>query len=87
MFTGGVTHAEPAHHGMGSSLACGVQAISQDSDAKALILLLGDMSWIRPGTLETLLAGAAEDTIVMPDARCPMPDARCPMPQASADIR
>lgn len=63
-----IVRCEHAHHGMGSSLACGVQAISQASDAKALMLLLGDMPWIRPGTLETLLAGATEDSIVVPVA-------------------
>jgi molybdenum cofactor cytidylyltransferase len=61
-----IVRCEHAHHGMGSSLACGVQAISQASDAKALMLLLGDMPWIRPGTLETLLGQAAEDSIVVP---------------------
>jgi molybdenum cofactor cytidylyltransferase len=61
-----IVRCEHAHHGMGSSLACGVQAISQASDAKALMLLLGDMPWIRPGTLETLLGRAAEDSIVVP---------------------
>ncbi|MGH1449362.1 MAG: nucleotidyltransferase family protein [Pseudomonadaceae bacterium] len=61
-----IVRCEHAHHGMGSSLACGVQAISQASDARALMLLLGDMPWIRPGTLETLLGRAAEDSIVVP---------------------
>lgn len=52
--------------GLGQSIAASVECISQASDADALVLLLGDMPFIQPGTLATLLAHASREGICRP---------------------
>ena len=52
--------------GMGHSLAAGVQAIQQASNAEAIALLLGDMPWISTDSLQTLARLAQQDRILLP---------------------
>ena len=58
-----------AQRGMGSSLACGVQALAASSDASAAAILLGDMPWLAGQTLRDLCARATERHIVLPTYR------------------
>jgi len=52
--------------GMGHSLADGVTALMQTSDADAVAILLGDMPWIHPSTFRHLLAQADPQRIIVP---------------------
>ena len=58
-------HAEHAVHGMGASLAAGIDALTA-SDAHAVAVLLGDMPWIAAATLTTLARQADQQSIVLP---------------------
>ncbi|MDQ7731852.1 nucleotidyltransferase family protein [Halomonas sp. SpR1] len=58
-----------AHLGLGASLAEAVSALSRDArfnSAEAVAILLGDMPWIKQGTLRALQQLATRDTIVRP---------------------
>lgn len=57
--------AEHADEGMGSSLAAGVCALEQ-SQAKAVAVLLGDMPWVQAQTLQQLKALSTAQQIVVP---------------------
>lgn len=61
-----VIRCQEAEEGMGCSLACGVRSLAQTTSADALVILLGDMPWIRSGTLVFLLSAADADRIVVP---------------------
>lgn len=52
-----------ASAGMGDSLAAGVAA---SAEAAGWLVLLGDMPFIQPATLEAVLAAMAEDRIAVP---------------------
>jgi molybdenum cofactor cytidylyltransferase len=52
--------------GMGASLAAGMRALSRDSHAEAVAILLGDMPWVRDETLRALRARACTQSIVRP---------------------
>ncbi|MFJ3077523.1 NTP transferase domain-containing protein [Pseudomonas sp. NPDC087029] len=51
--------------GMGHSLAAGAASLI-DSDAQAVAILLGDMPWIAPASLNHLAEVATASTIVLP---------------------
>ncbi len=55
-----------AANGMGHSLADGVAALMQTSDADAVAILLGDMPWIQPSTFRHLLAQVDPQRIIVP---------------------
>ena len=61
----GIIWAEQAGEGMGSSLAAGVCALEQ-SQAKAVAVLLGDMPWVQAQTLLQLKALSTAQQIVVP---------------------
>ncbi len=52
--------------GMGHSLAAGAERLLAESSADAVAIFLADMPHIRRDTLETLLAHASADNIVLP---------------------
>lgn len=60
-----VVYSPDAALGMGSSLASGVASLA-DSTAQAVAILLGDMPWIAPTTLEQLADAATRSTILFP---------------------
>ncbi|WP_207882579.1 nucleotidyltransferase family protein [Pseudomonas sp. 30_B] len=60
-----VIHSPDAALGMGHSLAAGAASLG-DSDARAVAILLGDMPWIAPETLRTLVDAASASTILFP---------------------
>jgi molybdenum cofactor cytidylyltransferase len=60
-----VVRSPDARLGMGHSLAAGIQAL-QASRATAVAVLLGDMPWIAPDTLRTLVAMADPERIALP---------------------
>lgn len=55
---------EDAESGMGHSLACAAQHIP--NDWQAVLICLGDMPFIKPETLDAILAASAADAIVVP---------------------
>jgi molybdenum cofactor cytidylyltransferase len=55
-----------AADGMGSTLACGSAACD---DWDGLLVVLGDMPWVRPGTLRAIRTALAVDRIVQPQYR------------------
>lgn len=61
-----IVRSESAIHGMGHSLASGIQAITQQARADAVAVFLGDMPWINPESLHYLLALASPEHIVVP---------------------
>lgn len=61
-----VVRSESAAHGMGHSLASGIQAIKQQAQADAAAVFLGDMPWINLDSLGYLLALASPEHIVVP---------------------
>lgn len=61
-----LVRSESAVHGMGHSLASGMQAIKQHARADAVAVFLGDMPWINPESLLYLLALASPEHIVVP---------------------
>lgn len=61
-----VVRSESAAHGMGHSLASGIQAIGQQAQAEAAAVFLGDMPWIEVDSLSHLLALASPEHIVVP---------------------
>lgn len=60
-----IVRAEQAALGMGTSLAAGVTALLQ-TQAQAVAVLLADMPWIAPGSLQTLCRQASAAHIVLP---------------------
>ncbi|GLK90463.1 nucleotidyltransferase family protein [Pseudomonas turukhanskensis] len=61
-----VVFSAGAEQGMGHSLADGMVALSAQSSADAVAILLGDMPWIAPATFGQLLSQASADHIVVP---------------------
>lgn len=61
-----IVRSESAVHGMGHSLASGIQAIKQHARADAVAVFLGDMPWINSESLLYLLALASPEHIVVP---------------------
>lgn len=61
-----IVRSESAAHGMGHSLASGIQAIEQQTQAHAVAVFLGDMPWIKADSLGYLLALASPEHIVVP---------------------
>ena len=61
-----LVRSESAAHGMGHSLASGIQAIEQQAQADAAAVFLGDMPWIKADSLGYLLALASPEHIVVP---------------------
>ena len=59
-----LVRAAQAKHGMGSSLAAGIQSLA-NTQATAVAVLLGDMPWISVATLEQLQAQADAEHIVV----------------------
>ena len=57
--------AERAEDGMGTSLAAGIVALSP-TPAEAVAVLLADMPWMAPDTLQQLHAQARRERIVLP---------------------
>ncbi len=57
--------AEQAERGMGASLAAGVTALLH-TQAQAVAVLLADMPWVAPGTLQALCRQASAARIVLP---------------------
>lgn len=55
-----------ADQGMGASLAAGIQALSYDSEALAVAVVLGDMPWLSGDTLASLCSRASDQVIVRP---------------------
>lgn len=62
-----VVRAERADDGMGVSLAAGIRAVAETSDAGAVAVLLGDMPWIDVETLVKLKGLAGTERIVVPE--------------------
>jgi molybdenum cofactor cytidylyltransferase len=60
-----VIHSPHAALGMGHSLAAGADSLD-DSQAQAAAILLGDMPWIAPQTLQQLADAASASTILFP---------------------
>jgi molybdenum cofactor cytidylyltransferase len=60
-----VIHSPDAALGMGHSLAAGVASLGA-SQACAVAILLGDMPWIAPQTLQQLADAASASTILFP---------------------
>ncbi|MDD1962499.1 MAG: nucleotidyltransferase family protein [Pseudomonas capeferrum] len=60
-----IVRAEQAALGMGASLAAGVTALLQ-TQAQAVAVLLADMPWIAPGSLQALCRQASAAHIVLP---------------------
>ncbi len=60
-----VIHSPDARLGLGHSLAAGAASLV-DSQARAVAILLGDMPWIAPQTLQTLVEAASASTILFP---------------------
>lgn len=60
-----VIYCANAALGMAHSLAAGVQALERESGC-ALAVLLGDMPWIAPNSLQRLSAAASAERIVFP---------------------
>lgn len=52
--------------GMGHSLASGVQALLEESQAQAVAIFLGDMPWLRAESVRTLMCQADPARIVVP---------------------
>nr|WP_298164286.1 nucleotidyltransferase family protein [uncultured Pseudomonas sp.] len=61
-----IVRSESAVHGMGHSLASGIQAIERQAQAAAVAVFLGDMPWIKMNSLGYLLALASPEHIVVP---------------------
>jgi molybdenum cofactor cytidylyltransferase len=61
-----VVFSAGAEQGMGHSLADGMAALSAQSSADAVVILLGDMPWIAQATFGQLLSLAGADHIVVP---------------------
>lgn len=61
-----IVRSESAAQGMGHSLASGIQAIEQQTQADAAAVFLGDMPWIDGDSLGYLLALASSGHIVVP---------------------
>lgn len=55
-----------ADQGMGASLAAGIRALSDDSEALAVAVVLGDMPWLSGDTLASLCSRASDQVIVRP---------------------
>lgn len=62
----GVIVAESAEQGMGESLAAGIRALSIESQAPAVAVVLGDMPWLSKDTFALLYSRASERVIVRP---------------------
>ncbi|WP_111413187.1 nucleotidyltransferase family protein [Billgrantia lactosivorans] len=62
----GTVVAETAEQGMGASLAAGIRALSSESQALAVAVMLGDMPWLSGDTLALLCSRASERAIVRP---------------------
>jgi molybdenum cofactor cytidylyltransferase len=60
-----VIHSPDAALGMGHSLAAGAASLD-DSEACSVAILLGDMPWIAPQTLQQLVEAASASTILFP---------------------
>ncbi|MFQ6576412.1 nucleotidyltransferase family protein [Pseudomonas sp. UM16] len=60
-----IVYSLEAGQGIGHSLAAGV-AVLADSGAQSVAILLADMPWIAPTTLEKLADAATPSTIVFP---------------------
>lgn len=58
--------SQAAAQGMGHSLADGVAALTAQTSADAVAILLGDMPWILPATITQLAAQADAEHIVVP---------------------
>lgn len=61
-----VIRSEQAELGMGHSLASGVRQLLASSRAQAVAILLGDMPWIAPLSLQRLAEAADAEHIVLP---------------------
>ncbi|MBW6390842.1 nucleotidyltransferase family protein [Billgrantia antri] len=62
----GTIVAETAEQGMGASLAAGIRALSIESQAFAVAVMLGDMPWLSEDTLALLCSRASDRSIVRP---------------------
>lgn len=61
-----VIRSESAAQGMGHSLASGMRELARGSQAQSVAILLGDMPWVHPETLERLVAAASPERIIVP---------------------
>lgn len=61
-----IVRSESAALGMGHSLASGITAITQQAQADAVAVFLGDMPWVNVDSLGYLLAMASPEHIVVP---------------------
>lgn len=61
-----VVRSESAALGMGHSLASGIKTITQQAQADAAAVFLGDMPWLNVDSLGYLLALASPEHIVVP---------------------
>jgi molybdenum cofactor cytidylyltransferase len=61
-----IIRSESAVLGMGHSLASGMHELFRCSQAQSVAILLGDMPWIRQETLESLVALASPEQIIVP---------------------
>ena len=59
-------HSKQSALGMGHNLASGIQWLLEHSQADAIAVFLGDMSWLRETRLRHLLTEAGETQIVLP---------------------
>ncbi|MCE9665456.1 nucleotidyltransferase family protein [Halomonas sp. M5N1S17] len=62
----GTIVAERAEQGMGESLAAGIRALSTESQASAVAVMLGDMPWLSEETFTLLCSRACDQSIVWP---------------------
>ncbi|MDN3523492.1 nucleotidyltransferase family protein [Halomonas ramblicola] len=58
--------AKRADQGMGESLAAGIRALSADSQAHSVAVMLGDMPWLSEHLFSLLCSRASDRTIVRP---------------------
>ena len=62
----GTIVAVTAEQGMGASLADGIRALSTESQAIVVAVMLGDMPWLSADTFALLCSRASDRTIVRP---------------------
>ncbi|MDN3557361.1 nucleotidyltransferase family protein [Halomonas maura] len=62
----GIIVADTAEQGMGASLAAGIRALSTESQALAVAVMLGDMPWLSEDTFALLCSRASDRAIVRP---------------------
>lgn len=61
-----LVHSARSKNGMGFSLADGVRVLAS-ADISAIAVFLGDMPWIKPDTINQLIAFSRPDNIVVPE--------------------